>query len=116
MLITPPTNFCKTLIPFPVTTQTMSLDAVLALGDGLAEVDLLVVPLIGQGFDALDVIQKLGLTVFMGRVRFVSRPLADREMVLRELCAAAEPLGLTVDLCDGQSFESGVFTLPRRQR
>jgi hypothetical protein len=100
MLITPAETFRSTLVPFPVMVKTMQLADVLDLGDDLAEVDLLVVPLIGAGFDAFDVIHHLGGTVFMGRVRVVSPRLPDRAMVLRELRAMADPLGLTVDLCD----------------
>ncbi len=100
MLITPAASFDSTPVPFPVVVKTMQFDDVLALGDDLADVDLLVVPLIGAGFDAFELLHQLGATVFMGRVRVVSERLPDRPMVLRELRAVADPLGLTVDLID----------------
>jgi hypothetical protein len=100
MLITPAASFDRTVTPFPVTVKTMQFGDVLALGDDLADVDLLVIPLIGEGFDAFDLLHQLGATVFMGRVRVVSERLPDRAMVLGELRAVADPLGLTVDLID----------------
>lgn len=100
MLIIPSATFDNTTVPFPGSVETMLFEDLIAMGDDLAEVDLLVVPLIGDGFDAFEVIEYLGSTVFMGRVRVVSDRLADRAMVLRELRDLADPLGLTVDLSD----------------
>ncbi|NJS40409.1 MAG: hypothetical protein HC783_16985 [Rhodobacteraceae bacterium] len=100
MLISPAATFDRTLVPFPASVETLLFEDLLALGDELAEVDLLVVPLIGVGFDAFDLIERLGMTVFMGRIRVVSDRLADRAMVLRELRDLADPLGLAVDLSD----------------
>ena len=100
MLITPAATFTASTVPFPVRAETMLFEDMLALGEDLAEVDLLVVPLVGVGFDAFDLIEQLGMTVFMGRIRVVSDRLADRAMVLRELRDLADPLGLTVDLSD----------------
>lgn len=100
MLITPTATFHPSILPFNAQVETMLFEDVLALGEDLAEVDLLVVPLVGVGFDAFDLIERLGMTVFMGRIRVVSDRLADRAMVLRELRDLADPLGLTVDLSD----------------
>lgn len=100
MLITPTATFHPSILPINALVETMLFEDVLALGEDLAEVDLLVVPLVGVGFDAFDLIEQLGMTVFMGRIRVVSDQLADRAMVLRELRDLADPLGLTVDLSD----------------
>lgn len=100
MLITSPTTFETPAVSFPVLVETMRSEDLFALGDGLAEVDLLVIPLTGVGFDAVELIERLGTTVFMGRIRVVSDRLPDRNLVLGELRDVAEPLGLTVELRD----------------
>jgi hypothetical protein len=99
MLISPSASFVSAT-PCPVKVETKSVRDMLALGEELAEIDLLVVPLIGNGFDALDLIEALGATVFMGHIRVVASPLANRDAVLAELRCHAEPLGLRVDLIE----------------
>ena len=113
MLITPSATFDNSTVPFPGSVEIMRFEDVLALGNDLAEVDLLVVPLFGAGFDACDLITCLGKTAFRGRVRVVSDRLADRAMVLRELQELADPLGLTIELSDGPPSGPAANCRPR---
>jgi len=64
----------------------------------LSAVDLVIAPLIGQHLDAVELIGRLGRSRFRGRLRVIAPRLADRRMVLGELCALAEPLGIGVEL------------------
>ncbi|OZA07826.1 MAG: hypothetical protein B7Y02_13350 [Rhodobacterales bacterium 17-64-5] len=64
----------------------------------LAEIELVISPLIGAGFDAFDLLHHLGRAGFHGRLRVMSKALADRALVLRELRVVADPLGIAVEL------------------
>jgi len=66
----------------------------------LSAVDLVIAPLIGRDLDAVELIGRLGRSRFRGRLRVIAPRLADRRMVLGELRALAEPLGIGVDLSD----------------
>ncbi len=64
----------------------------------LSAVDLVITPLIGAGFDAIDLIERLAEAGFRGKVQVRAPRLPDRLLVLHELLAVATPLGMTVDL------------------
>ncbi|MCU0826494.1 MAG: hypothetical protein MUE52_03610 [Tabrizicola sp.] len=68
----------------------------------MSGVDLVIAPLIGPDFDAAELIGWLGRASFRGRMRVVTRPLADRSVVLWELRSLAAPFGIALDL-----FETG---------
>lgn len=66
----------------------------------LANLDLVIAPLIGTGFDAIEMIQLLGKAGFRGRLLVRSGPLPDIDLVVGELREAAEPFGFSVDLAE----------------
>lgn len=51
---------------------------------------LVLCPLVGEGFDALDVAQRLALAAFQGRLRVVASSVPNPEVVRAEVQAAAE--------------------------
>ena len=66
----------------------------------LANLDLVIAPLIGTGFDAIEMIQLLGKAGFRGRLLVRSGPLPDIDLVVGELREAAEPFGFSVNLAE----------------
>lgn len=66
----------------------------------LANVELVIAPLIGAGFDAIELIVRLGNAGFRGRLHVRSEELPDSQLVIGELRAAAKPFGFSVDLAN----------------
>ena len=66
----------------------------------LANLDLVIAPLIGTGFDAIEMILLLGKAGFRGRLLVRSGLLPDIDLVVGELREAAEPFGFLVDLAE----------------
>jgi hypothetical protein len=72
--------------------------AALSLGDAdLSEIDLVIAPLFGEGFDAVDLIEDLGRAGFRGRLRISAPNLPNLGALSGELRAFAEPFGIAVD-------------------
>jgi hypothetical protein len=78
--------------------QDLLFDDLVGMASDLSTVDLVITPLIGAGFDAIDLIERLAEKGFRGKVQVMARQLPDRLLVLHELLAVATPLGMTVDL------------------
>ncbi len=78
--------------------QDLFFDDLAGMASDLSAVDLVITPLIGVGFDAIDLIERLAEKGFRGKVQVMARDLPDRLLVLHELLAVATPLGMTVDL------------------
>jgi hypothetical protein len=68
----------------------------------LASLDLVIAPLIGTGFDAIEMILLLGKAGFRGRLLVRSGLLPDIHLVIGELREAAEPFGFSVELAETQ--------------
>ena len=89
-------------------TQALAADEVAAIA--LAElegclplpdpVDLVVVPLFCADFDALDMIDRLGAQGYRRTLQVVTKKLANRQMVLRELRSHASRQGITIHLTE----------------
>jgi hypothetical protein len=67
----------------------------------LSTVDLVIAPLIGLGFDSVELIESLSRAGFRGRLRVTARWLPDSDIVLAELRALADPVGISVSLHTG---------------
>lgn len=61
-------------------------------------VELVVVPLFCARFDALEIIEILGLSGYRGALRVVTPKLPNRQIVLRELRSHAVRQGITLEL------------------
>lgn len=101
MLLAPIDGFTTAEPPLVFQFEAVSFEDVDRMVEELAEVELVVAPLIGSGFDAFDVIDRLGVTEFRGRLRVIASGLADPALVLRELRAVADPLAIKVELVEG---------------
>jgi hypothetical protein len=101
MLITPNPVFEAAAALAPIGTPSIDFADMLAVKPDLTNVDLVIAPLIGVEFDAIELIERLGRAKFKGRVQFMSKKLPNRQMVLRELRAVAERRGIVVDLHEG---------------
>jgi hypothetical protein len=106
MLIKPVTAHDSDAGQSPCVTEAVRFGEILTLKGGLTGVDLVISPLIGPDFDAFELIERLGRSAFRGRLRIVARLLPDRALVMRELQALADPLGITIELFD-QSMTQG---------
>ncbi|MCU0902800.1 MAG: hypothetical protein MUE83_02870 [Tabrizicola sp.] len=84
----------------PLRTSRAEYAEAIQVTPDTTSVDLVIAPLIGVDFDAIDVIERLARAKFRGRVRFMSKGLPNRQMVLRELQAVAEGKGIVVELRD----------------
>lgn len=63
-----------------------------------ASLELVVVPLFCDDFDALEIIETLGAAGFRGQLRVMAPKLANRQIVLRELRTHAVRQGITLEL------------------
>ncbi len=61
---------------------------------------LLITPLFGPGFDAIELLEQLAETPFCGCVRVEAPKLPNRRLVLRELRSVADRCGITVELIE----------------
>lgn len=95
MLIAPVTEFEAAVGDMP---ETLRFARLRRETHDLSDVDVVITPLFGDGFDAIDVIDQLGAAQFRGILHVVAPLLSDRSMVLAELRDAADPLGIVVDL------------------
>jgi hypothetical protein len=101
MLITPSEVFKAAAAIAPVGAQRLDFADMLEMKTDLTNVDLVIAPLMGIEFDAVELIERLVRAKFRGRVKFVSKKLPNREMVLGELRALAAHRGIAVDLHEG---------------
>lgn len=62
--------------------------------------ELVVAPLFGQGFDAVELIDLIGAKGYRGNVRIVAPALPNRSIVLRELRTHAVRQGITVEMIE----------------
>lgn len=103
-LVIPPSAAFDNAAPFsPFVAKSVRFADLPAQAPDLADIDLVIAPLIGAGFDAVELIQDLGGARFRGRLRVMSKPLPDRAMVLRELRVVANSTGIVFDLPESQS-------------
>jgi hypothetical protein len=100
MLISPHHDFDRSTLAPVSDTLTLSFAEMLKTTVDLATVDLVITPLVGDGFDALEIIERLGLAKFKGRVHVTAPKLPNRHIVLRELRAVAGRKGITVDMTE----------------
>lgn len=98
MFISPKTAFSRAMNEIPSAPQEVSFTDLLSQGSDLADIDVMITPLIGPGFEAIDLIPFLGNAGFRGRLLVRSGSLPDRLMVLGELRTVAKAFGFRVDL------------------
>jgi hypothetical protein len=63
-------------------------------------VELVVVPLFCNQFDALEIIETLGSAGYRGQLRVMTPKLPNRQIVLRELRSHAVRQGITLDMME----------------
>lgn len=97
MLIAPVTEF-EAALDTPEARETLRFARLRREAHDLSDAGVVITPLFGDGFDAIDVIEQLGASQFQGCLHVIAPLLSDREMVLAELRSAADPLGIVVDL------------------
>jgi hypothetical protein len=71
--------------------ETLRFGDVAARPVDMPDGDPVIAPLIGDGCDAVDLVDWLGRLAVRGRIRGMTRPLQDRALVPPELCALADP-------------------------
>lgn len=98
MFISPQTAFAPAVHSVPAVTEELSFADLLSKDTDLTNVDLVIAPLFGSGFDATEVILLLGDAGFRGRLHVKAPMLPDRLMVQAELRAVAQLYGFRVDL------------------
>jgi hypothetical protein len=64
---------------------------------------LVVVPLFGRNFDALEILEHLATKGFRGTLRVVAPHLPNRQIVLRELRSHAARQGISIELVEQTS-------------
>jgi hypothetical protein len=64
----------------------------------LTNIDIVVSPLFGAGFDAFDVLERLRKLGFRAMLRVLAPRLPDRHLVSQELSKTAADCGITVEL------------------
>lgn len=64
--------------------------------------DLVLSPLLGDGFDAVEVAQRLAKAGFQGRFRVVAPPLLNPEVVRAEVQEAAEEIDFDLMVMGGR--------------
>ena len=65
-----------------------------------ATLELVVAPLFCKGFDALEIIERLGAQDYRNSLRVVAPKLPNRQVVLRELRSHAARQGITIELVE----------------
>lgn len=85
-------------VPQSSDVETMSFTELYSQKLDLSAVDLVIAPLIGLGFDSVELIENLSRAGFRGRLRVTARWLPDGDIVLAELRALADPVGISVSL------------------
>jgi len=65
-----------------------------------ATLELVVTPLFCMGFDALEIIERLGAQDYRKVLRVVAPKLPNRQVVLRELRSHAARQGITIELVE----------------
>lgn len=65
-----------------------------------ATLELVVVPLFCNQFDALEIIEILGAAGYRGQLRVMTPKLPNRQIVLRELRAHAVRQGITLEMME----------------
>ncbi|MFN3576358.1 MAG: hypothetical protein ACK4TJ_05175 [Tabrizicola sp.] len=65
-----------------------------------AALELVVVPLFCNTFDALEIIERLGAQDYRKTLRVVAPKLPNRQIVLRELRSHAARQGITIELVE----------------
>ncbi len=66
----------------------------------IANCSLVITPLFGPGFDAIELLEELAETPFCGSVRVEAPKLPNKRLVLRELRSVADRSGIHVDLVE----------------
>jgi hypothetical protein len=79
---------------------SISLDGLAAHLPLPASLELVVVPLFCNDFDALEIIETLGTAGFRATLRVVAPKLPNRQVVLRELRAHAVRQGITLEMVE----------------
>jgi hypothetical protein len=78
----------------------------------LSAVDLVIAPLVGLGFDWVELIEGLSRAGFRGQLRVTARWLPDGDIVLAELPTLADPVGISVSLHIGPPASWSVAKRP----
>lgn len=98
VFISPQTAFSPAVHSVPAVPEEVSFADLRSEDTDLTNVELVIAPLFGTGFDATEVIQLLGEAGFSGRLHVRATDLPDRLMVQAELRAVAKGYGFRVDL------------------
>jgi hypothetical protein len=92
----------------PVVTEDLRFADLRGMASDLSEIDQVIAPLFGKGFDAFELILLLGEAKFRGRLCVMADDLPHRGMILRELRVVADPLGIDVDLRESRRPAEGL--------
>jgi hypothetical protein len=98
MFICPQTAFAPFMHSVPSDPEEVCFADLLSEDTDLTNVDLVIAPLIGPSFDAIELILLLGYAGFRGRLYVKAGNLPDHLMVQAELRAVARAFGFRVDL------------------
>lgn len=84
----------------------------------LSDACIVITPLFGDGFDAIDVLDHLEAAKFKGVLRVIAPKLSNYYEVLMELRLLSEPVGIMIDLYEGEiSVDASARTcFPQGQR
>jgi hypothetical protein len=89
--------------PAPVLAEHLDIAQVREMSQDFSQVDQVIAPLFGKGFDGFELITLLAASGFRGRLSLMGGALPNRGMVLRELRALAEPEGIEVHMPPGRT-------------
>lgn len=89
----------------PVSTETRDVVCVnyadLLRGDvDVGACAVVITPLFGTDFDAIDLLERLSETAFCGNVRVEAPKLPNKRIVLRELRSIGDRCGISVELVE----------------
>lgn len=66
----------------------------------LQTLELVVAPLFGQDYDALEIMEQLAAQGYRGTLRVIAPPLPNRQIVLRELRSHAARQGILIEMVE----------------
>lgn len=89
--------------PVPVVAEHVKFAQLNESNADFSQVDQVIAPLFGKGFDGFELITVLAKAGFRGRLSLMGGAVANRGMVLRELRALAEPKGIEVHIAPGRT-------------
>ena len=89
--------------PVPVIAEHVKFAQINEIARDFSQIDQVIAPLFGKGFDGFELITVLAEAGFRGRLSLLGATVPNRGMVLRELRALAEPKGIEVHIAPGRT-------------